>query len=77
MITLQPNGNLIFEIDVKRCLLRVKSSIISFPKIGEIYLHALCQFQSSYRAPAKPFKPVLDKFEIDSDRKVLPMGEKK
>lgn len=43
--------------------------------IGEIDVQALCQFQSSHRSPAKPFKPVPDGFEMDFCRKVLPAGE--
>ena len=45
--------------------------------MGEIDMQVLRQFQSSYRSPAKPFKPVPDGFEIDFGRKVLPAaGEK-
>ena len=44
-------------------------------EIDEIDVQALRQFQSSYRSPGKPFKPVPDGFEIDIGRKVLPAGE--
>ena len=60
----------------QRDLLRVKGGITDYCVIGEINVQVLRQFQSSYRSPAKPFKPVPDGFEIDFGRKVLPTGEK-
>jgi hypothetical protein len=60
----------------QRDLLWVKGGISGYCVIGEINVHALRQFRSSHRTPAKPFKPVPDGFEIDFGRKVLPAGEK-
>lgn len=65
-----------FKESWQRDLLRVKGGITDYCVIGEIDVQALRQFQSSYRSPAKPFKPVPDGFEIDFGRKVLPAGEK-
>ncbi|AWF62270.1 hypothetical protein [Pseudomonas aeruginosa] len=56
--------------------MRVKGGATDHCVIDEIDVQALRQFQSSYRSPAKPFKPVLDGFEIDFGRKVLPAGDK-
>lgn len=65
-----------FKDSWQRDLLRVKGGITDYCVIGEIGVQALRVFQSSHRSPAKPFKPVLDGFEIDFGRKVLPAGEK-
>ena len=65
-----------FKESWQRDLLRVKGGITDYCVIGEIDVQALRQFQSSYRSPDKPFKPVPDGFEIDYGRKVLPAGEK-
>ena len=64
-----------FKESWQRDLLRVKGGITDYCVIGEIDVQALRQFQSSYRSPDKPFKPVPDGFEIDFGRKVLPAGE--
>lgn len=56
----------------KRDLLRVKGGVTDYCVIGEINVQALRRFQSSYRSPNEPFKPVPDGFEIIHDRKVLP-----
>ncbi|HFH4257932.1 hypothetical protein K3Z95_14315 [Pseudomonas aeruginosa] len=56
--------------------MRVKGGATDHCVIDEIDVQALRQFQSSYRSPAKPFKPVLDGFEIDFGRKVLLAGDK-
>lgn len=64
-----------FKESWQRDLLRVKGGITDYCVIGEIDVQALRQFQSSYRSPAKPFKPVPDGFEMDFCRKVLPAGE--
>ncbi len=64
-----------FKESWQRDLLRVKGGVVDFCVIGEIDVQALRQFQSSHRSPAKPFKPVPDGFEIDFNRKMLPMGE--
>ena len=64
-----------FKDSWKRDVLRVKGGVTDYCVIGEIDVQALRQFQSSYRSPAKPFKPVPDGFEIDVGRKVLPAGE--
>lgn len=55
--------------------MRVSHGLIENRMIGGIDVQALRQFQSSYRSPGKPFKPVPDGFEIDFGRKVLPAGE--
>lgn len=55
--------------------MRAKHNITDYCVIGEIDVQALRQFQSSYRSPAKPFKPVPDGFEIDFGRKILAVGE--
>lgn len=47
----------------------------NFSVTSDLKVQALRQFQSSHRAPAKPFKPVPDVFEIDFCRKVLPAGD--
>jgi len=60
----------------ERGVLRVKGGVTDYCVIGEIDVQALRKFQSSYRSPAEPFKPVPDGFEIDFGRKVLPAGEK-
>ncbi|EIK44764.1 hypothetical protein O59_002487 [Cellvibrio sp. BR] len=65
-----------FKESWQRDLLRVKGGITDYCVVGEIDVQALRQFQSSYRSPAKPFKPVPDGFEIDYGRKLLPSGEK-
>jgi len=63
-----------FKDSWKRDVLRVKGGITDYCVIGEIDVHALRQFQSSYRSPGKPFKPVPDGFEIERSRKILPEG---
>ncbi len=55
--------------------MRVNHITIAYCVIGKIDVQALRQFQSSYRSPEKPFKPVPDEFEIDFSRKILPAGE--
>lgn len=64
-----------FKDSWKRDVLRVKGGVTDYCVIGEIDVQALRQFQSSYRSPGMPFKPVPDGFEISYDRKVLPAGE--
>ncbi|HHN1668519.1 TPA: hypothetical protein ACRNXW_005472, partial [Pseudomonas aeruginosa] len=63
-----------FKDSWKRDVLRVKGGITDYCVIGEIDVQALRQFQSSYRSPSTLFKPVPDGFEINFDRKVLPIG---
>lgn len=58
----------------RRDVLRVKGGIEDYCVTGEIDIQALRQFQSSYRSPRGPFKPVPDGFEINHDRKVLPLA---
>lgn len=60
----------------QRDQLRVKGGITDYCVIGEMDGQALRQFQSNYRSPANPFKPVLVGFEIDFGRKILPVGDK-
>ena len=57
-----------------RDILRVKGGIDDYCVTGEIDVHALRQFQSSYRSPPGPFKPVPDGFAIAHDREMLPMA---
>jgi len=64
-----------FKDSWQRDVLRVKGGITDYCVIGEIDVQALRQFQSSYRSPEKPFKPVPDGFEIEYGRKVLPAGK--
>ena len=64
-----------FKDSWQRDLLRVKGGVTDYCVIGEIDVHALRQFQSSYRSPTKPFKPVPDGFDMEDGRKVLPVGE--
>jgi hypothetical protein len=56
-----------------RDVLRVKGGIDDYCVTGEIDVHALRRFQSSYRSPPTPFKPVPDGFEIAYERKTLPI----
>ena len=58
-----------------RDVLRVKGGVADYCVIGGIDVQALRQFQSSYRSPRKPFKPVPDGFKMDVGRKVLVAGE--
>lgn len=66
-----------FKESYQRDVLRVKGGVTDYCVIGEIDIHALRQFQSSYRSSSKGFKPVPDGFADDMayDRKVLPKGE--
>lgn len=59
----------------RRDVLRVKGGINDYCVIGVIDVHALRRFQSSYRSPDGPFKPVPDGFVINHSRKVLPAGD--
>lgn len=63
-----------FKDSWKRDVLRVKGGVTDYCVIGEIDVLALRQFQSSYRSPSAPFKPVPDGFELAFERKVLPTG---
>lgn len=56
----------------RRDVLRVKGGIDDYCVTGEIDVQTLRQFQSSYRSPPGPFKPVPDGFEMAHDRKTLP-----
>lgn len=58
-----------------RDVLRGKGGVTDYCVIDEIDVQALRQFQSSHRSSARPFKPMLDGFEMDFFRKVLPAGE--
>lgn len=64
-----------FKDPWQRDVLRVKGGVNDYCVIGEIDVQALRQFQSSFRSPGKPFKPVPDGFEIEYGRKVLPVGK--
>ncbi|MBA6113572.1 Reverse transcriptase [Pseudomonas asiatica] len=63
-----------FKDSWKRDVLRVKGGITDYCVIGEVDVLALRKFQSSYRSPSNPFKPVPDGFELAFERKVLPGG---
>lgn len=56
-------------------VLRVKGGVTDYCVIGEIDVQALRQFQSGYRSPGKPFKPVPDGFEVDLGHKALLAGD--
>lgn len=66
-----------FKESWQRDVLRVKGGVTDYCVIGEIDVHVLRQFQSSYRSPGKPFKPVPDGFNeaMDHNRKVLLNGK--
>lgn len=66
-----------FEKRWERDIIRVKGGNHDYCISGEIDITALRQFQSSYRSPAKDFKPVPDRFNSDMAhaRKALPKGE--
>lgn len=61
-----------FKESWKRDILRVKGGLTDYCVIGEIDTHSLRRFQSNYRSPGKNFKPVLDGFQINHERKMLP-----
>ncbi|MFY0597286.1 MAG: RNA-directed DNA polymerase [Cognatishimia sp.] len=61
-----------FKDSWRRDLLRVKGGILDYCVVGEIDPLSLRQFQSNFRSPAKPFKPLPDGFQISHSRKVLP-----
>lgn len=56
----------------KRDIVRIKGGLSDYFVVGEIEITALRQFQSSYRSPDTPFKPVPDGFTISYERKLLP-----
>lgn len=56
----------------RRDILRVKGGIHDYCVTGRIDIKSLRQFQSSYRSPDGPFKPVPDGFQIDPSRAQLP-----
>lgn len=55
-----------------RDIVRVKGGIEDYFVSGEINIQSLRKFQSSYRSPDNPFKPVPDGFKIAHERKCLP-----
>ena len=57
----------------KRDIIRVKGGIEDYFVIGEIDIKSLRAFQSGYRSPPSPFKPVPDGFTIADERKTLPL----
>lgn len=59
----------------RRDILRVKGGIEDYCVTGEIDIQALRQFQSSYRSPGRPFKPVPDGFVACVERRVLPFDK--
>jgi hypothetical protein len=60
----------------RRDLVRIKGGKNDYFVIGEIDVLALRQFQSNFRSPDGPFKPVPDGFlkTMGHERKVLPSG---
>jgi len=56
----------------ERDIVRVKGGVEDYFVVGEIDLLALRQFQSNFRSPEGPFKPVPDGFKMNPQRKVLP-----
>lgn len=58
-----------------RDVIRLKGGIHDYFSIGLIKFQELRRFQSSYRSPSKPFKPVPDGFKIHLSRCDLPFGE--
>jgi hypothetical protein len=56
----------------QRDVLRVKGGVNDYCVVGEIDIEMLRRFQSSYRSPSGPLKPVPDGFEISYERKLLP-----
>ncbi len=56
----------------RRDLVRIKGGKNDYFVIGEIDVLALRQFQSNFRSPDGPFKPMPDGFVIAHERKVLP-----
>jgi len=75
MINLQPKGKVISKLGVQRDLIRVKCSNIDFFVIGVIKAQEIHQYQSLYHYTTKSLQLVLNGFEIDFVRKVLPAGE--
>ena len=58
----------------RRDLVRIKGGKNDYFVIGEIDVLALRQFQSNFRSPDGPLKPMPDGFVIAYERKVLPTG---
>ncbi|RYZ91630.1 MAG: RNA-directed DNA polymerase [Proteobacteria bacterium] len=56
-----------------RDVVRIKGGLEDYYVVGAIDFHALRQFQTRFRSPSKPFKPVPDGFSIGSRRKELPL----
>ena len=59
----------------RRDVLRVKGGISDYCVIGEIDVQILRRFQSSFRSPPGPFKPVPDGFKICHARLDLPLPD--
>ena len=56
----------------ERDMVRVKGGLEDYFVTGEIDIWALRSFQSNYRSPEEPYKPVPDGFEISYPRRTLP-----
>jgi len=56
----------------QRDILRVKGGQSDYFVTGVIEIDALRRFQSSFRSPSTPYKPVPDGYEIAFDRRLLP-----
>lgn len=55
-----------------RDVVRVKGGIEDYLVTGEIDIDSLRRFQSGFRSPDEPFKPVPDGFEMSPGRRALP-----
>lgn len=55
-----------------RDIVRVKGGVSNYFVIGQIDVRALRRFQSSFRSPSGPFKPVPDGYVICRRRRMLP-----
>lgn len=59
----------------QRDLLRVKGGVSDYCVVGELDISGLRRFQSSFRSPSGPFKPVPDGFKICPSRRMTPKAE--
>ena len=64
-----------FKSSWKRDLLRVKGGVSDYCVVGDLDISGLRQFQSSFRSPSGPFKPVPDGFRICPSRRMTPKAE--
>jgi hypothetical protein len=64
-----------FKEGWKRDVLRVKGGLSDYCVMGVVDISLLRGFQSSYRSPSGPFKPVPDGFSLCGERKMLPLHQ--